>query len=106
MGQVAVELPNEDIYLLLLKFGGDPNKRTASRAQGAMYDSGETPVQMLKRLMKEHDGKDQGKCDMFTRMLLWSEDEKKRDEAAELMMPRLTKMEEEEREAGLSLSGQ
>ena len=32
--QIAVETPNEDIFLLLLKFGADPEKHTASRARG------------------------------------------------------------------------
>lgn len=32
--QIACEIPNADIFLLLLKFGADPEKRTSSRARG------------------------------------------------------------------------
>ena len=56
----------------------DHARRRGERETGAVYDSGETPRQMCKRLIAEHEGKDQGKCETFARMLSWIEDEKKR----------------------------
>ena len=32
--QIACENANEEMFVILLKFGADPDKRTASRARG------------------------------------------------------------------------
>lgn len=103
--QVAVENANEEMFLLLLKFNGDPNKKTASRSRGALYASGETPRQMLERLISETE-KEPEKCTVYTRMKSWIDDTTMREKAAEAMMPKLKQMEEDERNAGLSLAGQ
>lgn len=105
--QIACELPDEEMFIILLKFGADPQKHTASKAGGANYASGETPLMMCKRLKTEAETK--GKTDaaaMFGRMIGYVEDADKLEKAADELIPRLAQLEEEERLAGLSLSGQ
>eukprot|EP00802_Teleaulax_amphioxeia_P005366 Tamp_05370.p2 GENE.Tamp_05370~~Tamp_05370.p2 ORF type:complete len:237 (-),score=55.25 Tamp_05370:1135-1845(-) len=103
--QVAIENQNEEMFLVLLKFGASPERPTASKARGVRYDSGETPRQMLARCIKENE-KIPEKHAMFTRMLSYVESPEKLQTAADELIPRLKQLEEEERNAGLSLAGQ